>query len=233
MEKKGNLTLYHIFVFITSMVFLNLLFLIPNLPIVIISIMAGIKNVFHYPIFILLFLITLPPAAIALFRTSFDWVINKNLSFKSFFKIFKSSFSIDSLPLYFLTLMPCSLFFQRIIIRSFPMFKIIAPVYYLIAFICGCMFPFACLEIALFKVSPVKQMKNILIETAIHPGLSIITILYCVFSLLLVGSFPASILIFIFSLYAYVFTSFYSSNLQERIEVARVMNSDHKKEPIN
>lgn len=223
------MTLYKIFTFVTSIVFLNLLFLIPNLPIVVIAIIVGVKNIFHYPLFIILFFITLSPSAIALFKTTFNWIINKNFSYKYFFCSFIHGFSFDSLPLYFLTVIPSSLLFQRMIIKNFPLFGVIIPIYYLIAIICGCMFPFACLEISLFKVPLIQQVKNILIETVVHPGLSMITALYVVFSLLIIGSFPASLLIFIFSLYAYVFTAFYSGNLQDRIELARSMNIENNR----
>lgn len=213
--------MYNIFNFITKIIYLNLLFITTELPFLIVVWVVGIAKILHYPFFVLLGFVCLPPALIALTKIIYEWVKNDKLvSAKRFYKFYIHSFSKDNFVIYLILLIPIGLYLNEFIVKNIPIFSFLVPLYYLLTILSYLMLPFAIVEVTFFNLSFFNRLKNILIETIVHPGIIAMNMIYGVFILLIVSEFPASILLWSVSLYVYLFVMFFGENLEKRIEVA-------------
>ncbi|MBP1039668.1 DUF624 domain-containing protein [Vagococcus sp. BWB3-3] len=211
-----------IFQLLIRLILLNGLFLGSNLPLLITFLIFGIDQSQQSPWLFFAASFTLGPALIALFRSSFAVIARQDVRiYRLYLGTYRHSFSKELLPIYLIQLLLFLLSFDRVIYPLIPGLSLLAPVYFLLRLGCLLILPFMALELALFK-NPLKAViKNSLILFFTKPLLHALTIFYVIFSLLIFNEMPASLVLFTFSLYPYLFISFDYSALTDRITLGK------------
>lgn len=227
MNKEAKLSVFSILELLVQIIILNILFLAANLPLVVVTFVIGLKDILQYPLLLLICSIPLGPSLIALFRSTFSSVADKSFSiYKNFYYSYKSSFSKDIVPFLLIQVLLFLLSFDKTAYTIFPILAIFSPVYFILRFICLMALPFLSLELALFSNSIKNTLKNVIILIFTKPFLTIFTILYILFVLILINELPVSLLFFTFSLFAFLFVSFDFNQVVERINQSNILKKE-------
>ncbi|KAF1298640.1 hypothetical protein BAU15_10970 [Enterococcus sp. JM4C] len=200
------------------LILLNVLFLLFISPLVLFVSLIGIAQIDHYPFLLFLVSLTVPAAAVALFRSMFTLIDQPDEAiYKLFFRSYKQAFTKEISPLLMIHLLLFLLSFDGLLYSVFPSLTLLSPLYFILRFISLTLYPIYCLEIALFK-NPVPVIaKNGLILFFSKPFLILLTVLYFLFALLILSELPAALLLFTFSLFCYLYISFDYISLTDRI----------------
>lgn len=227
MNKETKLNVFYILEQLVQIIILNVLFLAANFPLVAVVFIIGLKDIFQYPLLLLICSIPLGPSLIALFRSTFDSIADKDFSiYKKFFYSYKASFSKEIVPFLLIQGLLFLLSFDKTIYAIFPILTVVSPIYFILRFICLMALPFLSLELALFSNSIKDVLKNVIILIFTKPFLTILTIFYILFMLILINDFPVSLLFFIFSLFAFLFVSFDFNQVVERIKQSNLLKQE-------
>ncbi|MGY3748810.1 hypothetical protein [Vagococcus acidifermentans] len=218
MDEKRHVNPIFLTQTVIRIIVLNVLFIGSNLPLVAAALLFGPSTLAESSFLFFILSLTLGPSLIALFRSSFKAIELPDAGcYRVFFTTYIQSFSKEMLPLMFIQLVLFFLSFFNLAMSLFPVLSLLAPVYLFSKLVLMLLFPILSLEIALFQNTFQTNIKNALIILFKKPLLPLFTVIYAVFVLLLVNEFPASLLLFVFSLFTFLFTSFSFNDLQHRI----------------
>ncbi|MGM0124091.1 hypothetical protein IGI37_001465 [Enterococcus sp. AZ194] len=214
---------------IVRLLLLNVLFILMSSPLFYLLLTIGIKQINHYPFLFFLASLFLLPSAIALFRCTFSVIDTPDEAvYRLFFRSYKQAFSKEMIPLLFIHLFLFLISFDSIIYSFFPSLSLLSPIYFILRFFCLSIYPVYCLEIALFS-NPVRvHFKNGLILFFSQPLLILLTIGYGLFTLLIISELPVALLLFVFSLFCYLYISFNYGALTDRIAKSRLQQGNEK-----
>lgn len=212
-------TLFSGFQLSIRLLLVNVFFILANFPLLIFLLFSGGVNAWEsHSLLLLLTALPLVPSSIALFKSVFTMIDSPDQKIYSlFWKSYKRSFSKESLIPLVLLLMIYFLSFDSVLYKVLPSLSLLAPIYFCLRILFLCLFPFLCLEVALFQNTSLALIKNGFIQVLSKISILFFNLIYLLFAGLIINDLPVALLFFIFSLYAYLFISFNYSSLHKRI----------------
>lgn len=222
MTALDNLSPIVIFQTIIRVIVLNTLFLITNLPSVIIIFLSGLDSLGAPSPVLMLSSLTLGPSLIALFKSFYHMLNQTDASvYRIFCRTYLGSFSKELYPFILIQLLLFTLSYSSLAFELVPMLSLLAPFYFILTYLGIMMLLFLSQELALFKNTFHQTLKNSFILIITRPLITILTVIYGLFSLLILNEFPASLLLFTFSLFSFLFVSFSFQDCRNRIKAVQ------------
>lgn len=222
MTALDNLSPIVIFQTVIRVIVLNLLFLITNLPLVIIIFLSGLKSLETPSLVLMLSSLTLGPSLIALFKSFYHMLNQTDASvYRIFSRTYLGSFSKELYPFILIQLLLFALSYSSLAFELVPILRLLSPLYFILTYLGIMMLLFLSQELALFKNTFQQTLKNSFILIVTRPLITLLTVMYGLFSLLILNEFPASLLLFTFSLFSFLFVSFSFQDCRNRIEAVQ------------
>lgn len=206
----------------------NLFFIVVNLPLFIYFYLIIYQGVNLYLFLMYALLIAFSFSLVALFETIYQLVDQEHeTKVRFFWQRLIRAYSKDSLPVCLLICLTASIGFAFFQPNLHPLLSLIITIYAIVAIYGFFLLPFVIMETILFKNSFLKTWSNALILSFQKWELQVFSIIYFLFCLVMIHTFPAGIFFIGFSGYCYLFLKFYYAALQERISAIKGLVEDH------
>lgn len=184
-----------------NLVLLNVFFVIFQLPLIVYLVLASQGRI-TLSVFILVFL-ALPLTASLLAEFNAVYVmLNKEDSYttKFFFQQFGHyAVSSESLPVYLIVYAVIGILLAEPLLKTIPALALFSPMYVVLLLVLVGMVPFLCMEITVFRNTFLNTLVNAFVLLFMNWRLTLFNIAYLFVTLIVMQTFPAAILFFIWS----------------------------------